>query len=51
MHQGGHACGLLVLLVPLVLNIYKPRGMTPYGQRKRHEQRRKQIEQRTAPVP
>lgn len=26
--------GLLVLLVPLVLNIYKPRGMTRYGQRK-----------------
>lgn len=25
--------GLLVLLVPLVLNIYKPRGMTRYGQR------------------
>jgi hypothetical protein len=26
--------GLLVLLVPLVLNIYKPRGLTRYGQRK-----------------
>ena len=26
--------GLLVLLVPLVLNIYKPRGLTRYGYRK-----------------
>lgn len=37
-HLGGdlfHAVGgLLVLLVPLVLNIYKPRGLTPYGWRK-----------------
>jgi membrane-bound metal-dependent hydrolase YbcI (DUF457 family) len=32
--------GLLVLLVIQVLNVYKPRGMTPYGQRKQHEQRR-----------
>lgn len=28
--------GLLVLLVPLILNIYKPRGLTRYGQRKQH---------------
>lgn len=26
--------GLLILLLPLVLNIYKPRGMTRYGWRK-----------------
>ena len=26
--------GLLVLLVPLVLNIYKPRGLTRYGRRR-----------------
>lgn len=26
--------GLLVLLAPLVLNIYKPRGLTRYGRRK-----------------
>ena len=26
--------GLLVLLVIAVLNIYKPRGLTPYGRRK-----------------
>jgi hypothetical protein len=31
--------GLLVLLVVQVLNMYKPRGMTPYGQRKQQEQR------------
>lgn len=31
--------GLLVLLVIQTLNIYKPQGMTPYGWRKRHEQR------------
>ncbi len=31
--------GLLVLLVIQVLNVYKPRGMTPYGWRKQHEQR------------
>lgn len=28
------AAGLLVLLVPAVLSIYKPRGLTPYGRRK-----------------
>ena len=31
--------GLLVLLVITVLNVYKPRGLTPYGWRKQHEQR------------
>jgi hypothetical protein len=35
-HAGG---GLLVLLVITVLNVYKPRGMTPYGWRKQHERR------------
>ncbi|MPZ60264.1 MAG: DUF2269 domain-containing protein [Propionibacteriales bacterium] len=29
--------GLLVLLGPLVLNIYKPRGLTRYGWRKQHQ--------------
>jgi hypothetical protein len=33
------AGGLLVLLVPVVLAVYKPRGMTRYGWRKQHEQR------------
>ncbi len=36
LHPG---IGLLVLLVIQVLNVYKPRGMTPYGWRKQHEQR------------
>ncbi len=36
LHAGG---GLLVLLVIQALNVYKPRGMTPYGWRKQHEQR------------
>jgi hypothetical protein len=31
LHSG---VGLLVLLVIQVMNVYKPRGMTPYGQRK-----------------
>lgn len=28
------AAGLLVLLMPAVLSVYKPRGLTPYGRRK-----------------
>ncbi len=31
--------GLLVLLAVMVLNVYKPRGLTPYGWRKQHEER------------
>lgn len=31
--------GTAVLLVVLVLNVYKPRGLTPYGWRKQQEQR------------
>ena len=51
-HAGG---GLLVLLVPTVLSVYKPRGMTRYGQRKQAEQRRSMQrstpdEQRTSAV-
>jgi hypothetical protein len=42
--------GLLLVLLATVLAVYKPRGMTRYGQRKQHGQRRKQHE-RTAPVP
>jgi hypothetical protein len=33
--------GTVVLLVILVLNVYKPRGMTRYGWRKQQEERRK----------
>jgi hypothetical protein len=43
--------GLVVLLVIQVLNVYKPRGMTPYGWRKQQEERRKQHEQRTVSQP
>jgi hypothetical protein len=43
--------GLVVLLVITGLNVYKPRGLTRYGWRKQQEQRRKQHEQRTAPIP
>jgi hypothetical protein len=35
IHAAG---GLLVLLVPVVLSVYKPRGITRYGARKQHEQ-------------
>ena len=31
--------GLVALLVVTALAVYKPRGMTPYGWRKQHEQR------------
>jgi hypothetical protein len=34
LHAG---VGLLVLLVIQVLNVYKPRGMTPYGWRKQEQ--------------
>ena len=47
LHPG---VGLLVLLVITVLNVYKPRGTTPYGWRKQQEERtyrRKLHEQRT----
>jgi hypothetical protein len=33
------AAGLLVLLVPVALSLYKPRGVTRYGWRKQHVQR------------
>jgi hypothetical protein len=36
IHAAG---GLLVLLVPVTLAVYKPPGMTRYGARKQHEQR------------
>lgn len=43
----GHSVGgTAVLLAILVLNVYKPRGVTRYGWRKQHEQR----EQRTGAV-
>lgn len=47
VHSAG---GTAVLLVIVVLNVYKPSGMTPHGWRKQQEERR-QREQRTAHVP
>ena len=38
--------GLVVLLAVLVLNVYKPRGMTRYGQRKHAEKRSPSPDQR-----
>jgi hypothetical protein len=35
IHAAG---GLLVLLVPVALSLYKPRGLTRYGWRKQHEE-------------
>lgn len=36
-----HAVGaLVVLLLIMILSVYKPRGMTRYGWRKQHEQRK-----------
>jgi hypothetical protein len=37
LHSG---VGLVVLVVVQVLNVYKPRGVTPYGWRKQQEDRR-----------
>jgi hypothetical protein len=50
------ALALLLLLTATTLAVYKPRGMTPYGQRKQREQRAalqrsEQDDQRTALVP
>jgi hypothetical protein len=50
VHAAG---GLLVLLVPAVISVYKPPGMTRYGWRKQHEQRmlpRQTREQHDAPA-
>jgi hypothetical protein len=35
VHASG---GLIVLLIPMALSVYKPRGMTRYGWRKQYEQ-------------
>ena len=37
VHAGA---ALLLLLVAVTLSVYKPRGMTRYGQRKQHELRK-----------
>jgi hypothetical protein len=43
VHAAG---GLVLLLVPAVLSIYKPPGITRYGWRKQHEQRDVEASQR-----
>jgi ubiquinone/menaquinone biosynthesis C-methylase UbiE len=40
LHPGA---GLLVLLMITALNVYKPRGLTPYGWRKQHAQQRTEL--------
>jgi hypothetical protein len=37
LHPG---LGLVVLLAVMALNVYKPRGLTPYGWRKQYEERK-----------
>jgi hypothetical protein len=37
---GDAGAALLALLVNVTLSVYKPRGMTQYGRRKQHEQRK-----------
>jgi hypothetical protein len=38
--------GMVVLLTVLVLNVYKPQGMTPYGWRKLRQERRERAAER-----
>lgn len=42
---------LLVLLVATVLAVYKPKGLTSYGQRKQQEPHSRQLARRTADAP
>jgi hypothetical protein len=57
-HLGGDlvhpGLGLVLLLVIQVLNVYKPKGMTRYGQRKHHQRRtqrpQRRPDERQAPV-
>jgi len=48
IHSG---LGMLLLLVATTLSVYKPRGMTPYGWRKQHDERRERHEQRRVLLP
>jgi hypothetical protein len=45
------AGGLLVLLVIAGLNVYKPKGLTPYGWRRQHEEGLKRRDQRMQAEP
>ena len=42
--------GSLVLLIVLVLNVYKPVGLTPYGWRKQRDDRQTQTPRRSQPA-
>ena len=42
------ALGLLVLTVVTVLNVHKPRGLTPYGQHKQAKEAKRSNKKRTA---
>jgi hypothetical protein len=44
LHSGA---ALAAVLTATVLAVYKPRGMTPYGQRRQDEQRRRQRQRDT----
>ena len=44
------ALALMVLLVPMVLSVYKPRGVTPYGQRQLGRGRAGRADDRTSAV-
>jgi hypothetical protein len=48
LHPG---VGLLVLLMIAALNVYKPRGLTPYGWRKEQEEHSRRHERNTLLVP
>jgi hypothetical protein len=43
--------GLLVLIVITVLNVHKPRGLTPYGQHKQAKESKGSTRSRTAAAP
>jgi uncharacterized membrane protein len=43
--------GMVVLLVVLVLNVYKPQGMTRYGRRQQQKERTQRDQRRPTPVP
>jgi hypothetical protein len=43
--------GLVVLLAITVLNVYKPRGLTPYGWRKQQEERARLARRASIDVP
>ena len=43
--------GMVVLLVVLVLNVYKPQGLTRYGRRQQQKERSQRDQRRPTPVP